>query len=551
MTRLEVQESRSESENLITRHYFKTHDLKVPTGGLKVISERSVSSVRDTFEININQQEGQWICRVKHSSDAALRASLNSLLQWSKNAPVEAHIKHTASFKVRGVIEGFYGKPWSDSQRLKGLDYFADFNMNHFMLAPKDDPWQRFDWRVPFKTDFLERISLFQERALINGISLSISLSPGLTVRYSESEDVQAVLVRYKQLHELGIHHFGLLLDDIPWELQHEEDKKRFSTIADAHAHYANEIYSKLMELDDGIRLSICPLVYRGRGTESYIVTLGNGLHPDIDLMWTGRQICSEYLDSFDAIKFKENTSKEPFYWDNYPVNDAGMIHELHVGPITGREQTLGQYCAGLLANPMDRFELSLIAIGTIGDYLWDSTNYSAEKSWAQVMERLVPVTRDREAISRVFRCSLGSCLAQPQAPEFSQMLDDAKYAWRTVSIPAGLKILSDAVEQMKSDVETINSLHFSRPDWRSEALPWIEKYAQGEKAIRGITEILERATPRKDGRLNAPAGSREKLWKIWSSLSENQTRLFGDSFILFVGELAAEIADESEKEIN
>lgn len=544
MSAIQISDTTSTDDALIIRHFISrlNHAWTIPN--LTIHSERSIAVSKDSYEVHVKQVADSWRFESKNSSPAALRASLNLLRKWANGPFVEMQRSHQASFEIRGVIEGFYGTPWSHEQRLKGLDFFADCNMNHFMLAPKDDPWQRFDWRVPFRSEFIEKVALLQTRAHLNGIQLSVALSPGLTVEYSNGNDVAAVMTRFQQLFETGIRHFGLLVDDIPWELQHASDIAKFPSIADAHAAYANEIHSQLKKLDSQVRLTVCPLVYRGRGSEPYVVTLGNSLDEAIDLMWTGRQICSEYLDSFDAKKFKEFTSKRPFYWDNYPVNDVGMIHELHVGPLTGREKNLGEYCVGLLSNPMDRFELSLVAIGTIGDYLWNSDLYNSEESWFSVMERLIENPRDRESISRVFRCSFGSCLAQAQAPEFAEMLDRAKYAWRTSTMKEGLEILNSAADEMRHDLEVIRSDSFSRPDWRSEALPWINKYADGERALRGIIEVLSKTSPTKDGRLAAPKGSRDRIWKVWNSLSENQTKLFGDSFILFVGELAAEIAD-------
>ena len=134
----------------------------------------------------------------------------------------------------------------------------------------------------------------------------------------------------------------------------------------------------------------MCSSDLHGRGHESYIKEFGNALNPEIQLMWTGRQICSEYLESVDAKFFKNETSKEPFYWDNYPVNDVAMIHQLHVGPIEKRDKDLGKFSVGLVANPMEKFELSLISIATIGDYLWDSDNYLPEISWNQSLEFLI-----------------------------------------------------------------------------------------------------------------------------------------------------------------
>ncbi len=537
--------SNSSSENLIFDSFVKAHPESLGDESIKITTHRITDDRNDFYSLIISGSSELWNVKIEHNSGAAFRAALNQLEKLSVNGLKAGTHSHEASFAIRGVIEGFYGKPWSHKQRIKGISYFADVNMNHFMLAPKDDPWQRFDWRVPFTDDFLDQVMKLNEHAIAHGIEMSVSLSPGLTVVYSDPNDTNAIMVRYKQLHSIGIRHFGLLVDDIPWELQHENDAKKFRNIADAHAYYANTLYSELKKVGTDLRLTVCPLVYRGRGSEPYIVELGNALNSDIDLMWTGRQICSEYLDTVDAIAFRDFTSKKPFYWDNYPVNDVEMIDELHVGPLTGRQPDLGSYSVGLLANPMDRFELSLIAIGTIGDYLWDSKSYDSEKSWRSTMATLVVDKEDRDAISRVFRCSFGSCLAQAQAPEFAEMLDEAKYAWRTKSLDQGIQILVDTADQMKSDTERILSQSFTLPEWRTEALPWIQKYSDGEKALRGIIEVLKVSTPTQGGRLRAPAGSRDKLWTTWNSLSRNQTRLFGGSFILFIGELAAEIADE------
>jgi len=537
--------SNSNSETVIFNAFVKAHAQIFGSSLIKVTPQLAPNKGNDSYKLAIAGASDQWNVKIQHNSDSAFRAALNHLKKLSLHGLSEGTYSHEASFALRGVIEGFYGKPWSHQQRMKGITYFADVNMNHFMLAPKDDPWQRFDWRVPFNNEFLAQVKKLNDHAYANGVAMSVSLSPGLTVVYSDPNDVRAIMVRYEQLHAIGIRHFGLLVDDIPWELQHKNDISKFSNIAAAHAYYANTIQSELEKVGADLRLTVCPLVYRGRGSEPYIVELGNALNSDIDLMWTGRQICSEYLDTVDAIFFKDSTSKKPFYWDNYPVNDVEMIDELHVGPITGRQPDLGSHSVGLLANPMDRFELSLIAIGTIGDYLWDSKSYDSEKSWHSIMATLVADKEDRDAISRVFRCSFGSCLAQAQAPEFAEMLDDAKYAWRTKSLDQGIQILTDAANQMKSDAERIFGNSFTLPEWRTEALPWIQKYSDGEKALRGIIDVLKVSTPTQGGRLKAPAGSRDKLWTIWNSLSKNQTRLFGGSFILFIGELAAEIADE------
>ena len=53
-------------------------------------------------------------------------------------------------FAVRGVIEGFYGRPWTHQQRLGIIDFIGQRDMNLFMYGPKDDPLVRRDWRLAY-----------------------------------------------------------------------------------------------------------------------------------------------------------------------------------------------------------------------------------------------------------------------------------------------------------------------------------------------------------------------------------------------------------------
>lgn len=447
-----------------------------------------------------------------------------------------------ASFKIRGVIEGFYGKPWSHQQRIKGLKLFAKFNLNTYILAPKDDPWQRFDWRTPFTATFLDKTKELIDLAKSLKIDLNVCVSPGLTISYSSNEDLEALLVRFRQLSHIGVERFGLLLDDIPDELQFSVDKERFESIASAHASLANSLHYKIAAEFKKSSLFVCPLQYHGRGNEPYITELGQKLDSEIDLMWTGRQICSEYLDVYDAIKFKESTSKQPFYWDNFPVNDVAMIHQLHVGPIEKREANLGRYSVGLVANPMEHFESSLIPIATIADYLNNPLSYQPEQSWEKALIRIIPSEKDRSAIRHLFRNCFESCLAVNPAPEFNSVLGAATLSWRTGSADKAADLLAQFAKEIAENYRVIKDKDFSWPEVVEEIEPWLNKYHATGVALSRISQILLDCTYR-SGRLVGSAAQIEEVMYIKNSLRQDPTRIFGDGLDMALGELATELA--------
>jgi hyaluronoglucosaminidase len=138
-----------------------------------------------------------------------------------------------------------------------------------------------------------------------------------------------------------------------------------------------------------GISLTMCPMVYRGTGKEEYIRRLGRALPRKVDIFWTGRNICSQGITVEEAKRFKKSTKHKPLYWDNYPVNDAEMFHEMHLGPIEGREAGLYKHCRGILFNTMEYFECTKLPLLTCADYLRDPENYNPEWSWMKALDTL------------------------------------------------------------------------------------------------------------------------------------------------------------------
>ena len=96
----------------------------------------------------------------------------------------------TGGFAVRGVIEGFYGRPWTQAQRLEMVGFLAARGMNTFVYAPKDDPLLRRDWRRPFGEHEHHDLAELRQACTEAGLRLLVCVSPGLTIRYADPGDV-------------------------------------------------------------------------------------------------------------------------------------------------------------------------------------------------------------------------------------------------------------------------------------------------------------------------------------------------------------------------
>ena len=528
-------------ENALFASFVERHQVLADSGFSEIhVTENSKLGPEES--IVTTSLSGDKKATIERSSYAGFRYALNVLLKSLLTNVVVTNHQHSPDFKVRGVIEGFYGTPWTHEQRLRGLAHFSDFGFNRYLLAPKDDPWHRYDWRSELSADFLSRVSDLMAQGRKNAITVAVAISPGLTVEYSDASDVQAIMVRFKQLHSIGVREFGLFLDDIPARLQSEKDGAKFNSIMQAHSFYCNAVWAELKKLDSENSLAICPLQYHGKATEEYITEFGKALDPELSLIWTGREICSEYLDVFDAKVFKANTNHTPLYWDNYPVNDVAMLHELHVGPIEGREKGLEDHSLGYFANPMDRFELSLISLSTIGDYLWDTHGYNPQNSWEYSLTLLADNHGDRAAIRNLFRACFESCLRVNPAPDFSAMLEAASFSWKTGKPAQAAQLIEAHASQMLRDVATIKSPQFSKPHWREESMKWLTKYEAVGIALLEIARIVGSCGVSKNSNLSGSKADLDQITSIRASLNSDPTRLFGNGLDMTLAELGDEI---------
>ena len=89
-----------------------------------------------------------------------------------------------APFRVRGVVEGFYGPPWSHDARLEMIDFIGARGMNAYAYAPKDDAKHRAAWREPYDTGEMQRFASLATRANEAGVRFGFAVSPGLDITY-------------------------------------------------------------------------------------------------------------------------------------------------------------------------------------------------------------------------------------------------------------------------------------------------------------------------------------------------------------------------------
>jgi protein O-GlcNAcase/histone acetyltransferase len=302
--------------------------------------------------------------------------------------------RETADF-LAGVIEGFYGQPWSLVERGELFDWMSAWGLNTYLYAPKDDLKHRAIWRELYSaqeaTALGEVIRACQQRSL----RFIYALSPGLDIRYSDDAEVVRLKKRFEQMLGLGCRHFALLFDDIPDRMV-AEDVKAFGSFASAQCQVANALFRCTRERSPDARFLFCPTPYCGRmaehnlGGDGYLSTIGRELLPEIDVFWTGPEIISREITVAHVRELRNILRRRPLIWDNLHANDYDG-RRFYCGPYAGRPPELRSEVSGLLCNPNNEFPLNYVPLRTLGEFVRCEGEWDPRQAYLSAMRKWRP----------------------------------------------------------------------------------------------------------------------------------------------------------------
>lgn len=291
----------------------------------------------------------------------------------------------SASFKYTGVVEGFYGTPYSFQARKELMSFLADHGMNLYLYGPKNDPYHREKWRMAYPEKVQKH---FQELILLGeklNVTFCYALSPGLDIRYASKKDRKILIEKLERFLKMGARCLGVLFDDIPAQLS-GADRKYYRNPGEAQADLLNEVFNKLRIIRKGLLFIVLPTEYAGTNPSPYKTSIRRNLHPDVLLMWTGRGVVNKTITTEETKRFHSVYGRKPLIWDNYPANDFAL-GQLFLGPYQGRDPGLGKTSLGILSNPMIQPYASQIPLHTFALFSQAPLQYDPQKAWFNALQ--------------------------------------------------------------------------------------------------------------------------------------------------------------------
>ena len=272
-----------------------------------------------------------------------------------------------------GIIEGYYGRPWSWQARAETMAFLATHGYRFFLYAPKADPFLRRRWREPYPAATLDQLKAFSRGCADQGVAFGVGLSPFEIYRSFDAEAKADLARKLAELDAAGVQRLAILFDDMRGDLE-------------GLARDQISILYWIAERTKASKIILCPTYYSddpvldrvfGARPKAYLDDLGAGLDPAIDLFWTGEEVCSRQYGLGHLERVAETLRRKPLIWDNYPVNDGPlMCQSLHLRAFTGRPAAMASHIAGHAVNPANQPVLSRIPALTLAESYRECETY-------------------------------------------------------------------------------------------------------------------------------------------------------------------------------
>ena len=288
-------------------------------------------------------------------------------------------VEDSPDVPLRGVVEGFYGRPWGTEGRLDLMDFMGRYKMNCFIYGPKDDPYHQGRWKEEYPADRIADFHRLLDAARKNHVKFYWAVHLGDAFKdpapAAREAEYAALWHKLDSMYEAGFRCFAVFFDDFGGDN------------AELHAEISNRVKREFLDRKgDCAPLIVCPNQYVGDDKEPYSQILGEKADKDIRIMWTGMGVCSDITADATAKRAKA-LRRSPFVWWNWPVNDfiRGKLH-------MGRTYGVDEYpYSGFVSNPMENLEASKVALFGLADMLWNHRGFDSVRSWHDGIRRLYP----------------------------------------------------------------------------------------------------------------------------------------------------------------
>lgn len=358
--------------------------------GAKIAAKSQVKAVSGAYILNIDEKK----ISIVGYDERGVFYGIQTLHQIMENSDSDKSlpcltVNDYPDLALRGVVEGFYGTPWSHQVRLSLIDFYGKFKMNTYIYGPKDDPYHSCpNWRLPYPKQEADNIKELVEACNRNHVDFVWAIHPGQDIKWNE-EDFKNLVGKFDMMYNLGVRSFAIFFDDISGE----------GTNPEKQVDLLNRLTTEFVKAKKDVNpLIICPTDYSklwaNPTPQGSLSIYGQKLDPSVKVFWTGDVVCSDLTKA--TLDWVNSRIQRPaFFWWNYPVTDY-VRNIILQGPVYGLDTSLTDkdICA-FVSNPMEHGEASKLALYGVADYTWNIASYNPMDNWERAFTEISPEVKD------------------------------------------------------------------------------------------------------------------------------------------------------------
>ena len=450
-----------------------------------VIGERGDNAVAEYENLIPQKAEGYYLAVsndkvvIAGNDESGTYYGVQTFVQMASQPNVMcATITDYPSVPQRGLVEGYYGNPYSEADRMGLLKMFGEMKMNVYIYGPKDDAYHKSKWREEYPSELGNKITEYVNVAKANKIEFMWAIHPGEDIQWNDTDRAN-IVNKLKAMCRLGVRSFAVFWDDL-WG----DD----GTHGDEQAELMNYIAAELQkDFPDVKPLTICPTQYnKGWANSIYLPALGDIMNSDINIMWTGNTVV-DMINYSDVTWINNQIKRKAYIWLNYPVSDY-CINHLLMGPTYGNDLNIADMLSGFVSNPMEYAEASKVSLFSIADYTWNMPAYDSDASWEAAIRYLMPENYEAFRFFCENNVDLGAnthgLRRMDESPEFVTAKESYNTSMAEGNREAAYAAIGEQFNKLVASAETLLTTD-EAPALTQEIEPWLKamKYL-GEKGV-------------------------------------------------------------------
>jgi len=373
-----------------------------------MVFQRRMTGMKNQEDLFKPEAKEHQIGIIGENTDAVFYAlaTLEQMLEQGINGGVV--IYDYADVKHRGVIEGYYGVPYSAEVTKELFRFMARNKLNTYMYGAKSDPYHSRYWSEPYPvaiTPEQERVGYLTQDMMKDitaaarecKVDFIWAIHPGKAFADPQNKDIiRQIMGKFESMYELGVRQFGVFVDDVgvPSDpsilklcadnltaLQKAIDEKwnKEGTPAEDKVkplHYVPQLYAYSWVSDDKAK------------------TFFESLRPvpdKVNIYITGANVWS-VPNNGDIQKVYGWLGKGTSWWWNYLCNDQDMTKLFIADMQTNFRDESHIFSTSripaditlktLIVNPMQQGMLSRIGLFSTADYSWNTAAFNSVRSW-------------------------------------------------------------------------------------------------------------------------------------------------------------------------